>query len=83
MSSELHKYIETAIEKKSNLINAKVLNFPQDKKIKNSKSFNPIRKNHWRINDISNDDQFRAVTGICLIFGFLLVMGLIANLTSL
>ena len=32
MSTELHKYIENAIEKKTNLFNAEVLDFPVDKK---------------------------------------------------
>ena len=33
MSSELHKYIETAIDKKQKILNAEVLNFPNEKKI--------------------------------------------------
>ena len=33
MSSELHKYIETAIEKKQNIFDAEVLNFPKNKKV--------------------------------------------------
>ena len=33
MSSELHKYIETAIEKKQNLFNADVLSFPKKKEL--------------------------------------------------
>ena len=37
MSSELHKYIETAIEKKQNLFNADVLSFPKNKKMMNQK----------------------------------------------
>ena len=81
MSSELHKYIESAINKKKNLFNAEVLDFPKDKKIKVSKNFKLESKNHWNINDNSNSDQLKAITGICLIFGFLLVMGVISNLT--
>ena len=34
MSSELHKYIEKAIDKKENLLKAKILKFPNEKKIK-------------------------------------------------
>ena len=34
MSSEVHKYIEKAIDKKKNLFKAKILNFPKMKKIK-------------------------------------------------
>ena len=83
MSSELHKYIEEAIEKKKNLFNAKVLDFPKDKKIKLSKNFELKEKNYWNINDSSNSDQQKAITGICLMLGFLLVIGLFANLTFL
>ena len=31
MSLEVHKYIETSLEKKENLLNAKVINFPNEK----------------------------------------------------
>ena len=80
MSRELHKYIENAIEKKENLFNAEVLDFPKDKKIKISKNFGLEDKNHWNIKDDSNSDQLKAVTGICLLFSFLLIMGILANL---
>tara|TARA_B100001939_G_C16664202_1_gene497310 strand:- start:250 stop:444 length:195 start_codon:yes stop_codon:yes gene_type:complete len=63
MSSELHKYyIENAVEKK----------------IKISKNFELKNKNHWDISDNSNSDQQKAITGICLMLGFLLVMGFFA-----
>ena len=82
MSSEIHKYIETAVNKKTNLFDAEVLDFPVNKKelIKNLES---DKKNYWKINDSSNNDQLKAVTGICLVFSFLLTMGLLANLTSI
>ena len=32
MSSELHKYIETSIEKREKILNAEVLNFPNEKR---------------------------------------------------
>ena len=83
MSSELHKYIEKAIDQKKNLFNAEVLDFPKDKKINLSKNFEFKNKNHWNISDSSNSDQQKAITGICLMFGFMLLMGLIANLTFL
>ena len=83
MSSELHKYIENAIEKKEKLFNAELLSFPKDKKMKLSKNFKLEKNNHWKISDNSNSDQQKAITGICLMFGFLLVMGLFANLTLL
>ena len=81
MSSELHKYIETAIKKKGNLFEAEVLDFPKEKKSNVLKNFQLNEKNHWNINDNTNKDQLKAVTGICLMFGFLLVTGLFANLT--
>ena len=81
MSSELHKYIENAIEKKTNLFDAEVLDFPVDKKkLKNSEL---DKKDYWKINEQANNDQFKAVTGICFMLGFLLVMGLFANLTTI
>ena len=80
MSSELHKYIEDAVEKKASLFDAEVLEFPKDKEIKVSKNFELNHNNYWKIDDSSNYDQFKAITGICLIFGFLLVMGIFANL---
>lgn len=80
MSSELHKYIESAIEKKKNLFNAEVLDFPKDKKNNISKSFNINNKKNWNIKDSSNNDQLKTITGICLMFGFLLVLGIFANL---
>ena len=81
MSSELHKYIENAIEKKEKLFNAEVLNFPKDKKIKVSDNIKLNKEGYWKINDNSNSDQLKAITGICLLFGFLLILGIIANLT--
>tara|TARA_B100000575_G_scaffold228393_1_gene189203 strand:- start:490 stop:741 length:252 start_codon:yes stop_codon:yes gene_type:complete len=80
MSSELHKYIEDAVKKKNSLFDAEVLDFPKDNKIKVSKNFELNDNNYWKINDSANDDQLKAITGICLMFGFLLVMGLLANL---
>tara|TARA_E500000178_G_C16326139_1_gene446880 strand:- start:205 stop:453 length:249 start_codon:yes stop_codon:yes gene_type:complete len=82
MSSELHKYIENAIEKKANLFNAEVLDFPVDKKKKLKNSQLNI-KNYWNISEQNNNDQLKAVTGICFMLGFLLVMGLFANLTAI
>ena len=39
MSSEIHKYVEEALEKNQNLFDAEVINFPKDKKIDNTKDF--------------------------------------------
>ena len=80
MSSELHKYIETAIEKKQNLFDAEVLNFPKNKKIENSQNLSFNSKTHWNINDNANNDQLKAVTGICFMLSVLLLVGLFSNL---
>ena len=81
MSLEVHKYIETALEKKKNLFNAEVLDFPKDKKIKVSNKFQFNNKNIWKIKDESNSDQLRAVTGICLMLVSLIVIGIYSNFT--
>ena len=81
MSSEVHKYIETALEKKENLFKAEVLNFPKDKKNKSIKELETSSDDgFWKINDKSNDDQLKAVIGICYIFGALILMGLYSNI---
>ena len=80
MSSELHKYIETAINKKQKILNAEVLNFPSEKRLNETKNFTVDTYKFWKINDESNGDQLKAVTGICLMFGALIVMGLYSNL---
>ncbi len=80
MSSELHKYIETSIEKKANLLNATVINFPKDKNENNIKNISDNSNDFWKINDKSNDDQFKAVMGICFMLGVLIVSGLYSNL---
>ena len=80
MSSELHKYIETAIDKRQKILNAEVLNFPSEKSLNETKNFTVDTYKFWKINDESNGDQLKAVTGICLMFGALIVMGLYSNL---
>ena len=81
MSSELHKYIETAIEEKENLLNAEVIKFPNDKKIDELKNLYLKSDKFWEISDKSNDDQLKAVTGICFMFGTLILIGLYSNLS--
>tara|TARA_B100000902_G_scaffold148946_1_gene145562 strand:+ start:732 stop:968 length:237 start_codon:yes stop_codon:yes gene_type:complete len=76
MSSELHKYIETAIEKKKSLLKAEVINFPNEKKMDSLKTGT---QDFWQINDQSNNDQLKAVTGICFTFGSLILIGLYSN----
>ena len=79
MSSEIHKYIETSLEKKQNLFNASVINFPSDKKLNKTDIFNINTVNFWNIGDESNKDQLKAVTGICFMLGVLTIIGLYSN----
>ena len=80
MSSEIHKYIETSLEKKQNLFNASVINFPSDKKLDKTRIFNIDARDFWNIGDESNKDQLKAVTGICFMLGALTIIGLYSNL---
>ena len=80
MSSELHKYIEKAIDKKENLLNAKIINFPKEKNLNDTFDFEVKKFNHWKISDDSNIDQYKAVTGICFMIGILTILGLYSNL---
>ena len=80
MSSEVHKYIEDRLEKNANLFNAEVINFPNDQKLSEFKNLNSNQTSFWKINDESNDDQLRAVIGICFMFGTLILLGLYSNL---
>ena len=81
MSSEVHKYIEKALNKNKNLFSAQVLNFPNDKTIDESSNIKTKNDVIWEISDKSNDDQLKAVTGICFMIGILLVIGLYSNLS--
>jgi len=80
MSSEIHKHIEKALDKKENLFNARVINFPNEVKINNSNNSKSKDSNFWRISDKSNSDQLKAVIGICFMFGTLNVMALYSAL---
>ena len=81
MSSEVHKYIEEALDKNKNLFNARVINFPSDKSIDEREDIKTKNNIIWKISDKSNDDQLKAVIGICFMIGILLVMGLYSNLS--
>ena len=81
MSSEIHKYIETAIDKKDNLFNAEVINFPKDQKIEDDRIFISQTQNFWKISDESNTDQLKAIIGICFMFCTLILIGLYSNLS--
>ena len=80
MSSEVHKYIEEALNKNKNLFNAQVLDFPNDKTIDKIKDIKTKNDMIWKISDKSNEDQLRAITGICFMFGVLILLGLYSNL---
>ena len=84
MSSEIHKYIERSLEKNQNLFNAELINFPSDKKIQTSKNLEVDNSKTWKLYDKSNinedGDQLKAVTGICLMFSALILMGLYSSL---
>ena len=72
MSSEVQKYIETALEKKKNLFEADVVNFPNNKKLNDLNSWQLYNKL-----DLKEDgDQLKAVAGICFIFSTLILLGL-------
>ena len=79
MSSEIHKHIEEALDKKENLFNARVINFPNEVKIDNSNNSKLKDNNFWRISDKSNSDQLKAVIGVCFMFGTLIAMALYSS----
>ena len=84
MSLEVHKYIEVALEEKKKLYNAEVINFPKDKNFNKSENISLKDYNFWKLYDKSNakedDDQLKAVIGICFMFMSLLLMGLYSTL---
>ena len=79
MSSEIHKYIETAIESKKNLLNAEILDFPNDYEKNNKRNLVLNSNTFWKITDKSNNDQLKAVTGICFVLAILTITGLYSN----
>ena len=79
MSSEIHRYIEAAIDSRKNLLNAEIIDFPTDYE-KNNKTNLVLNSNtFWKITDKSNNDQLKAVTGICFILAILTIAGLYSN----
>ena len=81
MSSEVHKYIEEALEKNENLSGAELINFPKDKQIHKVGALKSDGNDFWKINDENNSDQLKAVIGLCFMFVTLIVIGLYSNLT--
>ena len=80
MSSEVHRYIEKALEKNQNLFDAELINFPKNKKPQKIKVFKTDVNGFWKISDGTNDDQLKAVVGLCCMFGALIVIGLYSSL---
>ena len=80
MSSEIHNYIETSIEKKQNLFRSEVISFPNEKNNNKFESLEIDSSSFWKITDESNEDQLRAITGVCSMFGVLILLGLYSNL---
>ena len=80
MSSELKKILDHPIEKDRNLINAKVLSFPNELKTSKHEKIISTTDSFWKINDKSNEDQLRAVVGVCYMVGALILIGLYSNL---
>ena len=78
MSSELQKQINPSKEKELNLFNAQVINFPKEIEIKRDQNLKSDVI--WKIGDKSNNDQLKAVTGICFMLGALVLMGIYSNL---
>ena len=79
MSSEIHKYIETAIDRKKNLLNAEIIDFPNDYEKNNKRNLVLNSNTFWKITDKSNNDQLKAVTGICFVLAILTITGLYSN----
>ncbi len=80
MSSQTYKNLEKPLKKDQNFFNAEVINFPTEKKLNELKDLQINTGNYWKISDASNHDQFRAIIGICFMFGALTLMGLYSNL---
>ena len=80
MSSEVQKYIDKTVKKKLNLLNARVINFPKDKRLIETENLKLNNLNIWKISDSSNDDQLKAVIGICFTLVALTLLGLYSNL---
>tara|TARA_A100001015_G_C14573843_1_gene550186 strand:+ start:213 stop:470 length:258 start_codon:yes stop_codon:yes gene_type:complete len=83
MSSELHKHIEAAINKKQNLFSAEIVNLNNENKSINSQNLKSNNNTFWKLYDRSNakedGDQLRAVIGICFMISALIIMGLYSN----
>mgnify|MGYP001166876506 FL=1 len=75
MSLEVHKYIENALDSKTKLLKAEIINFPQQKEANNFK----IWKLYDKLNDNEDKDQLKTVIGICFVFSTLTILGFYSN----
>ena len=75
MSSEVHKYIENALDSKTKLLKAEIINFPQQEETNNFK----IWKLYDKLNDNEDKDQLKTVIGICFVFSTLTILGFYSN----
>ena len=80
MSSELQKILDLPIEENRNLSNGRVLSFPNEQKTNKHEKIVTTTGSFWKINDKSNEDQLRAVVGVCYMLGALILIGLYSNL---
>ena len=76
MSKELYKYTEPTTINQKNLLKAEVIDFPSEKKIKKLEEVTNKTYNTWNINDVANDDQLKAVTGISFMLITLIILGI-------
>ena len=83
MSSEIQKYNEKNLEREKKFFNAEVINFPEDKRSINTKNLPRNDYKVWKLYDKTNenedDDQLKAVIGICSMIGALVIMGLFST----
>ena len=68
-----------AIDSKKNLLNAEIIDFPNDYEKNNNRNLVLNSNTFWKITDKSNNDQLKAVTGICFILAILTIAGLYSN----
>ena len=80
MNNKIYNYKDIVLEKSENFFNAEVIKFPNEKKKITSKDVKKNNNNYWKITDVANKDQLKAVTGVCVIFVALVIMGLYSNL---
>tara|TARA_Y100000816_G_C26083634_1_gene571506 strand:- start:1615 stop:1872 length:258 start_codon:yes stop_codon:yes gene_type:complete len=84
MSSELHKFKDTSLNKKENFLNAEVIDFPLEKNESNLQNLDSKNLSFWKLHDKSyineDGDQLKAVVGICFMLTVLALLGLYSNL---